>query len=262
MTPGTENNEAPEEMPSPHVPASSMPVPPKAEAFYADCLKHLKKSGVPFMVAGTYAVSSYTGIRRPTKDLDVFCRAGDYPRILKYFQALGYKTVVEDERWIAKIKKDRWTFDVIFNSRTAATPITDSWFAENHRCKIYGTEVQLIAPTELVWSKVFVQNRERYDGADIAHVILRQHQQIDWKRLLGYMEQYWEVLLIHVLNFRFVYPTERQCVPDWLFDELMSRIANQRAMPEGRTRVCRGRLFSPPDYLIDIAEWGFADLVG
>jgi Nucleotidyl transferase of unknown function (DUF2204) len=249
-------------MTSQHVATKSMPVTAKAEAFYADSLKHLKKCGVPFMVAGTYAVGSYTGIRRPTKDLDVFCRAGDYPRILYYFQKLGHKTVVEDERWIAKVKKNGETFDVIFNSRTAATPITDSWFSEKHTAKIYGIEVQLIAPTELVWSKVFVQNRERYDGADIAHVILKQHGHIDWKRLLGYAEQYWEVLLIHVLNFRFIYPTERHCVPDWLFDELMGRVQNQRAMPPGKTRICRGRLFSPPDYLIDIAEWGFADLVG
>jgi hypothetical protein len=249
-------------MSSSHVEASSMPVPPRSEAFYADSLVHLKKSGVPFMVAGTYAVSSYTGIRRPTKDLDVFCRAGDYPRILKYFQELGHRTVVLDERWIAKVKKGRETFDVIFNSRTAATPITDSWFAEKHTCQIYGTEVQLVSPTELVWSKVFVQNRERYDGADIAHVILKQHAHIDWRRLLGYMEQYWEVLLIHLLNFRFIYPTERACVPDWLFDELMQRLANQRDMPQSKTPVCRGRLFSPPDYLIDITDWGFADLVG
>lgn len=237
-------------------------MPPKAEAFYAETLRILKRSEIPFMIAGTYALCSYTGIRRPTKDLDIFCRAGDYPRILRLFQELGYRTEVKDERWIAKVHNKRYFFDVIFNSRTAATPITDAWFAEKHTAKIYGTEVQLIAPTELIWSKVFVQNRERYDGADIAHTILRCHQHVDWQRLLGYMEQYWEVLLIHLLNFRFIYPTERHAIPEWLFDELMGRLDNQRQMPEGQTRVCRGRLFSPPDYLIDIAEWGFADIVG
>jgi Nucleotidyl transferase of unknown function (DUF2204) len=249
-------------MPSNHTAVASMPIPPKAEAFYAEALRQLKKSGVPFMVAGTYAVSSYTGIRRPTKDLDVFCRAGDYPRILKYFQDLNYRTVIDDERWIAKVKKSRWTFDVIFNSRTAATPITDSWFEERHSCKIYGIEVQLIAPTELVWSKVFVQNRERYDGADIAHVMLKEHDQIDWKRLLAYMEQYWEVLLSHILNFRFIYPTERHRVPQWLMDELMERLRMQEGLPVPQTRVCRGRMFSRGDYEIDVREWGFVDIVG
>ena len=41
------------------------------------------------------------------------------------------------------------------------------------------------------------------------------------------MELYWEVMLIHLLNFRFIYPTERDCVPRWLFDELMERLRTQ-----------------------------------
>jgi hypothetical protein len=42
-------------------------------------------------------------LRRPTKDIDIFCKAGDYPKILNKFTSLGYKTQVLDERWIAKI---------------------------------------------------------------------------------------------------------------------------------------------------------------
>ena len=33
-------------------------------------------------------------------------------------------------------------------------------------------------------------------------------------------------------------------------------------MPPARMKICRGRLFSPRDYVVDIAEWGFADVVG
>src|SRR2546430_10411416 len=46
------------------------------------------------------------------------------------------------------------------------------------------------------------RSRERYDGADVAHLILLKHHEINWERLLCSMEQYWEVLLIHLLNFR------------------------------------------------------------
>ena len=27
-------------------------------------------------------------------------------------------------------------------------------------------------------------------------------------------------------------------------------------------KVCRGRIFSPRDYLIDVDEWGFSEAVG
>lgn len=88
------------------------------------------------------------------------------------------------------------------------------------------------------------------------------HDRIDWHRLLTLMELYWEVLLMHVLNFRFIYPTERDLIPRWLFDTLIERIQAQAELPAAEVRVCRGRLFSPRDYLVDISSWGFADLVG
>ncbi len=70
------------------------------------------------------------------------------------------------------------------------------------------------------------------------------------------------MLLIHVLNFRFIYPSERDRVPRWLFDELILRARQQADLPLPQTKVCRGRLFSPTDYRVDVAEWGFADVVG
>lgn len=235
---------------------------PEAEAFYAEALRALADSGIPFLVAGTFAVNEYTGLGRPTKDLDVFCKASDFPKILAHFKALGYDTGIEDERWIAFVAKEPYKFDVIFNSTTAVTPITDAWFSEARHATLYGTPVSLVPPTELIYSKVFVQDRYKYDGSDVAHLILKQNGSVDWKRLLGYLEQYWEVLLMLVLNFRFIYPTERERIPRWLLDELLERIEAQADLPVPQTRVCRGRLFSRSDYLKDVTEWGYADLIG
>ena len=237
-------------------------VPSEAEAFYVESLRHLKKSGVPFLVAGTYAVNAHTGLDRSTKDLDVFCRPGDYPRVLALFRRLGFETEVEDERWIAKVWRGEYFFDVIFNSTNAIAPVNEHWFEAPETARIHGIEVPILGPTELIWSKAFIQDRSRYDGADIAHVILKQHALIDWQRLLSYMDQYWEVLLVHVLNFRFIYPTERDLVPRWLVDELVTRLKDHADLPAPNVKDCRGRLFSRSDYVADITEWGFADVVG
>ncbi|UEM07958.1 nucleotidyltransferase family protein (plasmid) [Skermanella rosea] len=234
----------------------------EADRFYTDSLNILRDSGIPFLVAGTFAVNCYTGINRATKDLDIFCKPGDFPRILLHFKDHGFETEIHDERWLAKVKRGNCFFDVIFSSAVAVVTITDQWFNESHPAELYGVPVQLTPPTEMIWSKALLQNRNRYDGADIAHMILRQGDRIDWHRLLSHMEQYWEVLLIHVLNFRFIYPSERDRVPRWLMDELLQRARMHADLPVPLTRVCRGRLFSPEDYRVDVMEWGFADLVG
>ena len=236
--------------------------PPEAEAFYAESLRLLTESGIPFLLSGTYALTAYTGITRPTKDLDVFCKAGDYPRILAFFQERGYRAEVEDERWIAKVWQGEFFFDVIYNMSNATVPITDDWFDGAPTIEVFGCEAKITPPTEFIWSKVFIQDRYRFDGADVNHVILKMSDQIEWKRLLSYMEPYWEVLLAHLINFRFAYPTERECVPKWLMEELIGRLTAQLTLPPARVKVCRGRLFSPRDYVTAISEWGFADVVG
>jgi hypothetical protein len=235
---------------------------PQAEAFYAECLDLLAASGIPFLLGGTFALSAYTGLPPPVKDLDVFCKPGDYPRILAYFRRRGFAVEVEDERWIAKIRKGERFVDVIFNSTIAIAPVTEEWFAAARTVRIGERTIPLLSPTELLWSKVFVQDRNRYDGADIAHLLLRECENIDWRRLLSYLDQYWEVLLVHIINFRFIYPSERQRIPRWLFDELQARLAASAELPVPNIKICRGRLFSRSDYRVDVSEWGFADLIG
>ena len=234
----------------------------EAHIFYADVLKILKDEKFTFMVAGGFAVNAYTGLRRPTKDIDIFCKAGDYPKILNKFTSLGYKTQVSDERWIAKIFKRKLYVDLIFGSSNLIAPVTDDWFKDCNTAKFFNHEVKIPSVTDLIWSKVFIQNRDRYDGADVAHLILVKHNEINWERLLCSLEQYWEVLLIHLLNFRFIYPSEREKIPSWLMRELLSRLGHQFDLPTPKMKVCRGRMFSVADYTVDVTELGFADVVG
>ena len=236
--------------------------PPKREEFYTEVIELLASSEIPFLLSGTYALACYTGIVRPTKDVDVFATAGDCLKILSYFKQKGYDVEIVDERWLARITRGDIFVDVIFNMPTASTHVTEDWFENSPRAELFGSQVHLVPPTEFVWSKMFVQDRYRYDGADVAHVILRKHEEIDWHRLLNAMELYWEVLLIHVLNFRYIYPSERDCVPQWLLDALFERIDVQNSLPPPGMKVCRGRIFSPRDYQVDVSEWGFSEPVG
>ncbi len=248
----------------PHMEAKAAPtlVDADAEAFVSEALEELTRADIPFLLAGTYAVSAYTGISRPTKDLDIFCRAGDYARILAHFKAKGYDIEVEDDRWLGKVIRGKHFFDVIFAGSNGTMPIGDAWFDNARQIDMNGRAVRIVAPTELIWSKCFVQLRHRYDGGDVVHIILRAHDQIDWQRLLNHMEVHWEVLLIHLLNFRWIYPTERDKVPDWLLDELLDRLQAQRQLPLPQMKICRGRMFSRVDFEIDVKEWGFADVGG
>jgi hypothetical protein len=234
----------------------------QAERFYAEILSDLLESGVPFLVGGGYAVNLYTKARRPTKDLDIFTIAREFPRLIGCLQGGGRTASVVDKRWIGKIHYGDDFVDIIFGSSNDVVPVQEQWFAHARQGHVLGFCVPLISPTELIWSKVFVQKRQRHDGCDIANLILTQREDIDWRRLMAYVGAHWEVLLCHVLSFRWIYPSERDAIPAWLLDELLERLRRQREQPPPRAKLCRGRLLSSSDYQGATEAWGFMDVGG
>ncbi|MGN6362310.1 MAG: hypothetical protein ACTHNK_18155, partial [Thermomicrobiales bacterium] len=82
---------------------------------------------------------------------------------------------------------------------------------------------------------------------------------LDWDRLLRRFDTYWEVLLSHLILFRFIYPGERNKVPPAVMQSLLDRLREQMAEPEPTARICRGTLLSRTQYLIDTEQWGYRD---
>jgi hypothetical protein len=234
----------------------------QAEDFYLRALIDLMRGGTPFLVGGAYALREYGGIFRDTKDLDVFCRRRDYPRLLRTLAAAGYTIEITDPTWIAKAFHGDHFVDIIFGSGNARCTVDDLWFRHARRVTLFGSSVMLIPPEEMIWTKVYVQDRFRFDGADIAHIIRKQGPRLDWRRLLTRVDRDWELLLAHLITFRFAYPAERDTVPGWVLRGLCSRLDRQLADPAPGGRVCRGPLLSPHDYQIDLIEWGYLDARG
>ena len=133
----------------------------------------LNDSGAAYMLGGAFAFFHYTGIFRDTKDLDVFCKSSEYPKIMKFFSEKGYKTELTDVRWLAKIFKNEYYIDIIFDTVNNICRVDDLWYKHAVQADFKGLKVLLVAPEELIWAKIYVQNRERFDGADVNHLILK-----------------------------------------------------------------------------------------
>ncbi|GAC1320082.1 MAG: nucleotidyltransferase family protein [Chloroflexota bacterium] len=235
----------------------SVAIDKDTEKFYVRSLRLLLKSDVPFMVGGAYALREYADIYRDTKDIDVFSTMGAFPRLLSALQDAGYDTEVTDASWLAKARQGERYVDIIFASANGVAPVDDSWLRYARDGELFGCPVRLLPVEELLWQKMLLQDRHRFDGADVNHILRKQGPALDWKRLLMRMEPNWEVLLSQLLMFRFVYPAERDHVPRWLLDELLQRVQNQLDVPTPLEKICRGRRLSKHQYDIDTEEWGY-----
>ena len=226
--------------------------------FYREMLIQLQATGEPFLLGGGFAFSHYTGIQRDTKDLDIFCKPSQYPYFLQTFDRLGYRTEQTDVRWLAKVFKGDHFMDIIFDSPNNICQVDDSWYQHGRDAAFDDIPVRMIPVEELIWSKTYVQNRERFDGADINHLLLKQGKNLDWDRLLFRLDRHWHLLLAQLLIFQFVYPSEyRDIIPRELMDMLIRRVGQQYEIPPSIEKLCRGPLIDQTQYAADIREWQY-----
>lgn len=228
------------------------------QAFYKKVLELMQESKIPFLIGGAFSLTFHTGVSRDTKDLDIYVEAKDYTHVLDFFAERGFEVQVYDVRWIVKIFKGDLFADVIFNSTNNICRVDHTWFERSVEGSLFDCKVRFLSPEELLWSKSYVRNRERYDGADICHLILKQGKEMDWKHVLERLDPHWHLLLIDILLFQFVYPSDfMSCIPKWLFDELITRAQEQYKLPAPLQRVCRGPLIDNTQYAIDVKEWDY-----
>ena len=138
-------------------------------------------------------------------------------------------------------------------------PIDEGWFEHAVPIEILGELVRLCPPEETLWSKAFIMERNRFDGADVNHLLLTYGDKLNWPRLLARFGDHWRVLYAHLLLFGYAYPAERAKVPAWVMGELAGRLAGEVGERPPDDRVCQGTLLAAAQYIPDVERWGYAD---
>ena len=230
----------------------------KRAEFYRRSMQVLQNANIPFLIAGAGAVRFYTGVSRQTKDFDLHLRPHHIDGALDAFAHAGYKTEKTFPHWLAKAKRGRNCVDLIFRAGNGLCEVDDSWFERAQDEDVLGVTVKLSAPEDMLWMKAYIMERERYDGADVAHILESCAEKLNWPHLLRRFGPDWRLLLSHLVLFGYIYPSERGRVPVAIMDALISRLRNENSV-SGSDRLCRGTLLSREQYLWDVEERGFRD---
>jgi hypothetical protein len=225
--------------------------------FYQDAFAILGESDISFLIGGAFAQSRYTSRDRDTKDLDIVLRRADVARLLQAFDEAGYHADVPFPHWLAKIYSNGHYLDVMFGSGNGVVHVDDCWFAHAVEAEVLERRVWLCPPEELIWSKAFVQERERFDGADVLHLLHACARTLNWDRLIARFSGHWPVLLSHLVLFQYAYPDRRSDIPRHVLDGLIERL--RRPETEKGDHVCYGTILSREQYLFDVNTLGYED---
>jgi hypothetical protein len=235
-------------------------IPDEERELYKQVLAALNAAGVPYVVAGAYAIHAHTGIYRETKDLDLFVEPEQVVPAMRALHDIGLTARLEQAHWLAKATRGRRFVDVIFGMGNGLALIDRDWYAHSTPAILAATPVRVAPVEELIWHRLFINERHRQDMSDIVHLIASVGSLIDWRRLLDKTSEHWPLLLAQIFVFLYVYPELNDRVPRWLLEELLERAHAETRRERSGERVTRGTLISRFSFTIDVHEWGFEDV--
>lgn len=231
----------------------------EALEFYRNAVQALLDAKLPFLVGGGYALHAYCGIDRKTKDLDLFVRPADVDRVLDVLAACGYRTEVHNPVWLAKAHRGDDFVDIIFNAGNGCCAVDDGWFKHAGEAEVLGLLLKICPLEETIWQKTYIFERDRCDVTDVVHLLRCCAPSLDWERLLNRFGPHWRLLLAQLVIFGFVYPAERDLVPDWLIHGLVQRLQRDAPDQAAKPKICWGTLISRDQFQFDLENWGYRD---
>jgi len=260
-------------VPEPWLSGVTMPRPVLAKAsyegdeaeFYGRALTALTDAGVPFLIGGAVALNHHTGIWRNTKDLDLMVPPEEVERALAELERLGCEVEVVDAVWLSKAhyKEGGLYVDLIHCNSNGTFPVDASFFERAGATRLLGVDVPVMSAEDLLLSKMFVGSRDRWDGADVLHLLYATKGALDWDTVLARAEPHWELLFSHLVLFRYAYPQAKGMVPQRVWDTLTSRWGGSldgHGTPAGAgTHEFRGSLLDPVSFQVDVEGWGLQE---
>jgi hypothetical protein len=230
----------------------------QAYSFYRQVLGILNRTSVPFLMGGGFALEFYTHLGRGPKDMDLVIQRQDLEKVFDAFNDSGLKPELTFSHWLGKVYGEHDFVDIIFNSGNGLCEVDDLWFKHAVPGQVFGFPVKFCPAEEMIWTKAFIMERERYDGADIMHLLFKCSEKLDWTRLVTRFDSHWPVLLSHLILFGYIYPSERQRIPHSVLQQLLARLDNEWTGPPAN-QACQGPLLSRTQYRFDIEKMGYSD---
>jgi len=234
-------------------------IPEEERDVYRRALQALNEASIPYVVAGAYAIYEHTGIYRQTKDLDVFVEPEVVIQAAHALHDAGFVMRLEDLHWLAKGFVGERFVDLIYGMGNGVALIDEEWFRHSRPGVLAAEQVRIAPAEELIWHRLFINERHRHDMSDVVHLLLCIGDVLDWQRLMSRVGPHWPLLLAQLQMFSYVYPGYRSNVPAWVMEQLLERAREDIGRDEEDADVTRGTLISRFSFAIDVREWGFSD---
>lgn len=213
---------------------------------YASVMRAAQKERIRFALGGGTVAALYAGRRHQAKDLDLYILPADRGRMIDAVRTAGivdyYEQRPYDRTWIFRGVRDGAIVDVMWQMANGRAEVDAAWLTNGPETKVMGLTLKLLPPEELIWSKIYVLQRERSDWPEVLNMLYVQGRRLDWNRLLERVGDDRPLLSSIVCLFAWICPGRAREFPG----DLWPRLDLRRPEPGGDKRRLR---------LLDTRDW-------
>lgn len=205
-------------------PAWTASIPDEDWIIYRHVIVEARKRGIPFAVGGAFAIATYTGNLRNTKDLDLYITAQYREAMIDILTGAGLSDYHSlrpyDRGWIYRGIRNGVIVDVIWSMANRRSLVDDDWVRRGPRINLRGEALRVLPPEELIWAKLYVIQRDRCDWSDVLNILYSTAATLDWQRLLARVSDDTPLLAGVMSVFAWLFPGRVGGLPSWLWERL------------------------------------------
>lgn len=169
------------------------------------------------MLGGGFAMASYTGRWRNTKDIDFYIEHKDRDRVVEALTKAGfgdyYNQLAYDRRWIYRSTCDGVIVDIIWAMANQRAQVDEHWFERAPEITIRGERLKVVPLEEFIWCKLYILQRDHCDWTDVMNVLFAAGTRINWDHLLWRLEDDWPLLKAMLTVYGWVCPRRARLLP-------------------------------------------------
>jgi hypothetical protein len=199
-------------------------IPDEQWAVYRQVIQAARARRLSFALGGAFAVATYTGFWRNTKDLDLYVLPQDREAAIEVVTSSGLSDYYEqqpyDRSWIYRSHREGVIVDIIWAMANQARQIDRTWFKRGPEVEIRGEAVRILPAEEMIWAKLYVMQKERCDWPDALNIIYTRGANLDWGHLFDQLGQDAALLRGLMAVFAWMCPGRARILPEYLWQRL------------------------------------------
>lgn len=191
---------------------------------YRTAIETVRGAGIPFMLGGGFALATFTGRWRDTKDIDFYIKPEDRDATVAALSAAGFDDLFDrlpyDRKWIYRSTKQDVIVDIIWSMANQRAQVDEVWFERAGRVVLRQEKLLVLPREEFMWCKLYIMQRDHCDWTDLFNLLYVSEGQIDWEHLLQRLGEDAALLKAMLTVYGWLCPWEVLKLPAPLWERL------------------------------------------